>query len=152
MSPTIVWPSDTVDVIDGIRHAIGRDITFIVIASEYPCPTATCNLDPVTDLSTDSFCQVCSGAYWIPVYSGYVCSGHITWAPSDFANWYTGGIQVEGTCRVQIKYTPEAYTVVDEAVWVEVDNKIMQINRKMLRGVQPVNRILIDLDEKEKSK
>jgi hypothetical protein len=83
------------------------------------------------------------------VYSGYTVSGHITWAPSDYTRWYETGQQVEGDVRVQIKYTDEAIYVIENTVWAIVDDKIMEIKKKMLRGVQPLNRILIDMIEKE---
>jgi len=145
----ITFPSDTVDIIDAIRHAIGRNVTFIIVASSNACTVSGCNLDPATDKSTNSWCPTCSGEYWIPVYSGYTVSGHITWAPSDYTRWYETGQQVEGDVRVQIKYTDEAIYVIENTVWAIVDDKIMEIKKKMLRGVQPLNRILIDMIEKE---
>ncbi len=146
---TVSWPQDTKDVIDDIRGAIGRDVEFFVVASNIACPV--CSLDPITNHSTDSFCPTCSGIYWIPLYSGYTISGHITWGNADFQNWQPGGYQFDGDVRVQIEYTIANLDIVDSSVYVYVDNKIMEIKDFILRGVQSINRILIDMVEKEKS-
>ena len=146
---TVVWPDNTKTVIDAIRNAIGRDVEFFVVASSIACPT--CSLDPITNQSVDSFCTVCSGIHWIPVYSGYTISGHVTWASADFQNWFVGGYQFDGDVRVQIEYTVANLDIVDNAVYVHVDNKVMEIKNFILRGVQSINRILIDMIEKEKS-
>jgi len=82
MTININWNSEQeIEVIDAIRGAIGRDVTFNIVASSTGCPD--CSLDPVTNTSTDSFCQTCDGKYWIPVYSGVVVSGHITYGGSQ---------------------------------------------------------------------
>ena len=145
----VVWPDSTKQVIDDIRAAIGRDVEFFVVASAIDCPT--CELDPITDHSTDSFCQTCSGIYWIPIYSGYTISGHITWGSADFQSWQPGGYQFDGDVRVQIEFTVANLDIVDRAEYVYVDSKIMEIKNFILRGVQSINRILIDMIEKEKS-
>lgn len=143
----ISWPSDTVTVIDNIRDAIGRDITWYVVASSTACPI--CNLDPITNTSTNSFCPTCSGEYWIPVYSGVVTKAHITWGFSEQLGWVTGGQLPEGDCRVQIKNTITNLDAVDRSIWVEVDNRRLEVLKKILRGVQDINRILVDLKEIE---
>lgn len=137
-----------IEVVDAIRSAIGRETIWYTVASSIPCDI--CSLDPVTNTSTDSFCPQCSGFYWIPTYSGVTISGHITWGPADKLAWETGGQMFDGDCRVQIKYTPENASVVENAKWVVVDQRLMQINKINLRGVQQINRILVDLIEKEK--
>jgi hypothetical protein len=92
----------------------------------------------------------CSGLGYIYTYSGTTVSGHITWGFSELLAWYTGGQQFDGDCRVQIEYTPEMVTVLDDTKWVIVDGKTMQIKKRIYRGVRPINRILIDLREIEK--
>ena len=145
---TIVFPEDTEDIIDGIRDAIGRDITFVSVTTS-GCPV--CSLDPVTNQSTDSFCPVCSGLYWIPTPVYDVINAHVTWGNVDFQNWYPGGYQFEGDARAQIKYTLANLDIVDNALYVYIDNKVMEIKSFILRGVQNINRILIDMIEREKS-
>jgi hypothetical protein len=120
----------------------------MVIASATACPV--CYLDPVTNNSTDSFCPVCNGTYWIPVYSGTTITGHVAWGKSDMMRWETGGQWWEGSAGVQIEYTPENQILVNDAIYVTVDGKEMEISKSMLRGVKPLNRILIDLIEKTK--
>lgn len=146
---TVIWPDSTKQVIDDIRGAVGRDVEFFVVASSIACPT--CSLDPITNHSTDSFCPICSGIHWIPVYSGVVVSGHVTWGSADFQDWQSGGYQFDGDVRVQIEFTVANLDTVDNAVYVHVDDKIMEIKNFILRGVQSINRILIDMIEKEKS-
>lgn len=144
----IVFPNNTTEIIDAIRGAVGRDVTFYYVYSSSPCPI--CTLDPVTNTSTNSFCLVCSGTYWIATLSGYVVSGHITWGQADMLQWNTGGQYYNGDVRVQVKYTPELVTILDETEYVLVDGKSMQINSRMYRGVPQINRILLDLIEQEK--
>lgn len=145
---TITFPTDTEDVIDAIRSAIGRDVTFYYIYSSMPCPI--CDLDPVTNTSKDAFCIICSGEYWIPLYSGETVNAHITWGYSEQLGWVKGGQLDEGEVRLQIKYIPSIVTIVESAEYVLVDGKNMQIVKKTLRGVPELNRILIDLIEREK--
>lgn len=147
MSATIVFPSNTEEIIDDIRGAIGRLTEWHVVASSTACPV--CELDPITNTSTDSFCVYCSGTYWIPVWEVNSISGHVTWGFSEQLGWVAGGQLAEGECRVQIKYTPENITIVDNAEKIYVDGKEMQFVKKTLRGVPEVNRILIDLKERE---
>jgi len=144
----IIWPSNTRDVINSIRGAIGRLVTFYLISASEPC--TLCNRDPITNTSTDSFCPVCSGNFWIHTYSGVSISGHVTWGQAEQFNWATGGQFIDGDCRVQIENTVENITVLESAQWVSVDNRRMTVNKIIPRGVQDINRILIDLVEQEK--
>ena len=143
----IVWPEDTTETIDAIRGAIGRNVTFVVTVSSISCHV--CELDPVTSTSMNQFCVYCSGLYYTPVYSGYVISGHVTWAGADIMGWVAGGQYFDGDCRVQIKHTATNLNIVDNTEYVEIDNKVLTIKSKILRGVQNLNRIILDLIEKE---
>ena len=145
----IVWPTEfETSIVDAIRGAIGRDTVWYTVASLEPC--TLCDLDPVSNTATDSFCPVCSGNYWIPTMSGTTISGHVTWGYSELLGWQTGGQLDEGECRVQIKHTPENVTIVENTQYVIVDSKRMQIVKRILRGVKNINRILVDMVEKEK--
>lgn len=145
---SITWPDNTVTVIDDIRGAIGRSVDFYTIASTTPCPL--CNLDPITNTSTDSFCPTCSGMFWLYTYSGVSVSGHVTWGYADQMGWATGGQIYEGDCRVQVKYTVANLNLVENAKWLVVDGKKMSIVKVIYRGVPTVNRILLDLREEGK--
>lgn len=148
MPVNIVWPTaEEIEIVDAIRGAIGRDVSFYYVASVSGCPV--CEYDPVNDASTDAFCTTCSGEYWIPVYSGEDVEAHISWGHSEQLGWATGGQLDEGLCRVQIKYTTANSELVDKTKWLVVDERIMLIKRKILRGVKSINRILIDLEEKD---
>jgi hypothetical protein len=148
MSIHFTFPTaQDVEVVDAIRDAIGREIDFYYLASTTAC--TICSLDPVTNESTDSFCPVCSGEYWIPTYSGVTISGHVNWGFSEQLAWYTGGQQMEGDCRIQIKYTVTNLDIVDKVAWVEVDGRRIHVVKKILSGVQNLNMIILDLTEEE---
>ena len=142
----ISFPEDTEETIDAIRDAIGRDVNFVTVTLS---GCSVCSLDPVTNTSTDSFCPVCSGLYWIPSYINNLVNAHVTWAGADILGWVAGGQYFDGDCRVQIKYTNTNLNLADNAEYIVVDNKIMTVKSKILRGVQNLNRIILDLIERE---
>jgi hypothetical protein len=135
-------------IIDDIRGVIGRTVDFHTIVSVSGC--SVCGLDPVTNTSADSFCVVCSGVYWIPTYSVVTRSGHVTWGKADMMNWYPGGQQFDGDCRVQIKLLNDTMSMLDDTEFVVVDEKVLEIDSIIIRGVPTPNRVLVDLIEKEK--
>lgn len=143
--PQITFPTDTADTIDAIRHAIGR---MIVVDIPHIEECTVCSLDPTTNTSTNSFCPVCSGLYFIPVLSGYSVESHITWGPSDNLAWVTGGQLLEGECRIQIKYTPQNLLAVLSGINYHVDDKVMYKDTYVLRGAPELNRIIVNLKER----
>ena len=143
----ITFPSNTKQIIDEIRGVIGREIVFHVVASATAC--TSCDLDPVTNESTNSFCTECLGVYWIPTYSGVVISGHVAWGKSDQMRWEAGGQWFEGSCGAQVELTGDNLQTVNDTIYVTIDDKEMEIRKTMMRGVPELNRILIDLIEKE---
>lgn len=144
----IVWNSaKEVEFLDAVRNAIGREVSFHYVASSVPC--SSCNLDPVNNTSTNSFCPVCSGTYWIPVNAVESVLAHITWGKSDTLSWASAGQYFEGDCRIQIKYTQANLNLINNAKYLTVDGKNMRIENKLFRGVQEINRILLDLSEQE---
>jgi hypothetical protein len=145
----ITFPSNTREIINQIRTAIGRDVFFYIVDTVTQCPI--CDLDPITNTSTDSFCTTCSGEYWIKTYTGIPVSGFISWQPSDILNWQSAGQLFDGDCRVQIERTDYNLQLVELTKFVVVDNKVMEIRKVTPRGVKELNRLLIDLIEKEKS-
>ena len=144
----ITFPTDTKQTIDAIRKAIGRDIIFYLQTSVSGC--YACSLDPVNDTSTDSFCTVCSGVYWIPTYPNEVVNAHVAWKPFDKLRWVTGGQYYDGDCLAQIEYTELNKTLTEPKTVVVIDNKQMYVETRYFRGVPEINRILIGLKEKEK--
>ncbi len=149
MPVTITWPTDTTDVIDAIRDAIGRNITINVTVSGTACTEPGCDLNPVTNLSTDQYCDTCHGNYWLNTTSGWAVNAHVTWKPSDTPVWVTGGNIVEGDCLVQIKYSASILDLVNEATNFVVDGKELLKDAVILRGTPDINRILITLEEQE---
>lgn len=143
----ITFPTNTREITNDIRTAIGRNVTFVV-TMESDCPT--CTIDPVTNTSTDSFCPTCSGYGYLHTTSGYTVNAHVTWGPADMLNWQSAGQLFDGDCRIQVEYIPATVTVLNlKPSYVLVDGKKMSIRKKILRGVPSINRILIDLIEQE---
>lgn len=143
----ITFPTNTKEIIDEIRGTIGRDITIYVTITGIACTQPTCSLDPVTDLSTDSFCLVCGGNYWINTLSGYTCSGHVRWLGADKPLWVSGGVIEEGDAKVTITHSEENLNNVKNSHHFVVDDIEMYMKEYRLKGVKPVNRIQVILLE-----
>jgi len=145
------FPSNTKDQIEEIIQQIGREVEFFYVYSTYACPV--CDLDPVTNTATDSFCPTCSGEYWIDVMSGIIYSGHVTWKFNYLNEWETGGIDIVGDARVKILHTDEREELLKDVKWLVLDGKTMNIEKVTLLGTKPtVNRIVIDCKEREEEK
>lgn len=140
---TIKWPSNTKDIIDEIRGVIGRDVEFV---KNYPgenCPL--CSLDPLTRVSTDPFCPICSGHYYITTTSSYLVPAHINWTSVDGSRFEPGGRIHSGDCKITVEYTDENLDLVNTAAYIVVDEKIMYVEKYDLKGVQALNRIAVEL-------
>lgn len=140
---TIKWPNNTKAIIDEIRGVIGRKVEFVV---EYPgeeCPL--CEQDPLTRVSTDPFCPICSGHYFITTTSSYLVPAHINWTSVDGAIYEPGGKIHLGDCKITVEYTDENLALVNDCARVVVDNKIMYVTKYDLKGVQALNRISAEL-------
>ena len=146
---TITFPSNTKEVINDIRDAIGRTITFNTLVSQSGCPVVGCNLDPVTNTSTNSFCPTCGSKYWINTYVDSEVTAHVRWKSMDADLWHTGGITWRGDCRAQIEYSAANITILDNSETVQVDGKLMSIEEKIYKGVPELNRIVLILNEEE---
>jgi len=144
---TISWPSDTEDIIDSIRDAIGRNITILISVSGVAC--TVCSLNPVSNLSTNPFCPVCNGDYWINTTSGYIVKAHVTIGKIDLPWRVAGGYLEKGEAVVQIKYTPDTLYAVKHAMHYIVDGKVYLENDISYRGVPDINRMVITLKEQE---
>lgn len=142
---TILFPENTRETINAIRGAIGRDVTFNT-STKVVC--SACSIDPVTKTSTNFGCVVCSGKGYIYTFSGYTCSGHITYSPVEMMWWTTGGKTEVGDIRIQVEYTDTLVTILPIVEDVTVDGKNWSIENKQYRGVKEINRIIIDLKEK----
>jgi hypothetical protein len=136
---------NTVAIKDAIRESIQRAILINVAVEGTPCPV--CDLDPITQTSTDSFCYVCSGVYWLNTVSGYVCSGHIRWRMADQPMYTAGGIIDVGDCIVTIKHTESNLTAVENSDSFTIDGRDLYLKNYVLKGVQELDRIRIILKE-----
>jgi hypothetical protein len=142
----ILWPEIQVrETIDEIRAAIGRDILINVKVSGIGC--SGCSLDPITNTSTNSFCTICGGEYWLETTSGYTTSGHIRWRSSEQPTLQAGGKLPEGDCQVTIAYTTNNLAAVDNISDVIVDGRRMSLKYYRLKGVKQPNRIALTLLE-----
>lgn len=132
--------------IESIIHDIGRDIELFYVYSTFECPA--CDLDPITQTSQNSFCEVCSGLYYIPVYSGVTMSAHVTWKYDYKTEFETGGMVFIGDAQVKVMHSPEREELVKNAEYLVVDGKTMDVVKETLLGT-PVNRIIVSLKERD---
>lgn len=142
------WPSNTVQIKAEIISGIGRPVEFWTVYSSYAC--SGCTLDPVTNTSTDSFCEICSGNYWIPLYSGDTLRAHVTWKYADQQQYLTGGDVMLGDCQVKVILESGIDSLVSNAEYVIVDDRKMNIDRITYRGAVTPDRVILDLKEEEK--
>lgn len=145
---TISFPTNTRDVINGIRTAIGRTI----ILQDFDrtiCTYSGCGVDPITDTAIDPFCPVCSGVGYTTVMNETSILAHVFWKPADMLNWVTGGQYFTGDCVVQVEYTDTNIASINDAKYVVVDDKRLRIKDKVLRGVPAINRVILDLELEE---
>lgn len=141
------FPSNTRTIIDAIINQIARPVTFYIVETLSGC--FSCELDPITNTSIDSYCEICSGEYWIPTFSAWTVSGHVLWGQEQ-QGWVTGGLLDVGDCLVKFMHTDAAEEIVNNAKHVIVDGREMDVDKVTLRGVKEINRILVKLKEKEK--
>lgn len=148
MLPT--FPKDLArQQIEQIIADIGRDVNFYYIYSSYACPNPDDSLDPITNTSTNSFCPICSGEYWIDVYSGYTMSGHVTWK-YDFQNEFeTGGRIFIGDVQVKVMHSDERENIIKQPkTYLVVDNITVDIVKITKLGTPP-NRLIVHCKERE---
>jgi len=144
---SINFPSGTPAIIDEIINADGRDVEFFVTTSLSGC--SDCGINPITQEPLNPFCTTCSGLYWIPTYSGYVKTCHVTWKDADDMQWSTGGKLYVGDAKVKMIYSQENYIIATTADYLLIDDHKMTINKITLLGVPSVNRILMHVEEEE---
>jgi hypothetical protein len=126
-----------------MRTVIGRNCIFNVV-SLTECVEPGCNLNPITNTSTNPFCSGCGGDHFIEVYSGVNILAHVSWKPNDVLQWYPGGQHFDGDVRLQVEYTQANLDVIDQTVFVEVDGKKVEIKKYTPRGFQELNRIILE--------
>lgn len=143
------FPTNTRSVIESIIDNIGRNVTFYT-STLSGCTASGCGLDPVTDTSINSFCPVCSGTYWIPIWSGYDIKAHVTWKFSEQDEFHTGGTVFLGDGIIKVMYSGPYMNIINNTEYVGVDGKQVDIQRVTLLGVPSINRIILDFKERSK--
>jgi hypothetical protein len=137
---------DSTEITNKIREGVGRLVTFYK-RNKTECPT--CDLDPVHQTSLDSYCPTCSGTGFLYTFSGVSMKAVITNKPMDTQLRYTGGYTFDGDCLIQVEYSPENLEIIDGAYFIDVDDTNYTVKNKILRGVPELNRILVNLKQKD---
>lgn len=143
----VIFPSGTRDTIENIINEIGREVTFVT-STKSGC--FNCSLDPVTNTSVNTYCTICSGVYWIPTYSSNAIVAHVTWKYSDDKQFNTGGMTFLGDGIVKVMYSGPYMEIIDNADYMVVDGKKVDLQKVTLLGVPSINRISIDFKENNK--
>ncbi len=149
----ISWPSDQVTTtIQEIINAIGREFTIYTKTSGTPCPNclASGSYNPVTKTSTNSFCPICQGSYFLNIPSGVTLTGHVKWNTGEAPIWKPGGIVPEGDCTITVLYASGIENKIKNSVKFEVDEKILTLKNYRTRGVPTINRFIINLIQEPK--
>lgn len=130
-----------------INNSTGRDVDIFYVYSTFECPA--CNLDPITNTSTDSFCETCSGLYYVPVFSGVIWSGHVTWR-YDYKNEFeTGGRVFIGDAQAKFVHTQDREDILKGSkTYLIVDDITMDIIKTTQLG-NPINRIIVHCKERK---
>lgn len=143
---TTPFPTNCTEIIDAIRSGIGRMVT-LHVQYRYPCPS--CDVNPITDASTNPYCPTCSGLGYLLPISGTEVLSHISHGKLDEMNWKSGGVIDEGAVRIQFKYTVDNLALAKAAAYVQVDGERYKIDRIIKRGFPELNRIILDLSQED---
>lgn len=146
----ITWPENEVNQITSqIIQAVGREFTLYTKSSGTPCPQCLSSgwYDPVTNSSTNSFCTICQGEYWINIPSGTILTGHVKWVIGEIPRWQPGGITPDGDCIITVLFSSGIENQVKNSLRFSVDNKDLTLKGYKLRGVKHPNRIIITLQQ-----
>lgn len=139
---TIEFPS-TKSIKDGIRDAIGQDVTFIIQGTATACPVCSglSLYDSVNEQSLDQWCTTCSGAYWLVIDSSVTVTAHVRWLTGDEADKDVAGEVLNGDCSVTIANDDLTSAQVDGIREIRADDRILKVYRTMQRGVPTRDRI-----------
>lgn len=142
----IEWPSNTTEVINAIRGAIGRDI---LIYNKYdlgPCPI--CSTDSLLGNTYNPFCTTCSGTGVLSVFSGTTVSAHVFYPHGVETNYVTQAGEIDmSDCRATIEFSDEILQKVELSSRFVVDDEDLYLKDYELRGVPTPNRIVCYLQE-----
>ena len=138
---TITWPTDTTQVIDEIRVAIGRPVVFHIVVTGETNPNAS---DPVTGLAINSF----SGSKWVPSTLDVTVTGHVRWRGAEQKQYLPGGYLIDGDCSVTVAYADVSSLDLSRIKTMVVDGKTLVVRRLAYKGVQNINRVNFTLEER----
>lgn len=141
----VSWPTNTKEVTDSIRDAIGRTVIIHTHSDVSLCPD--CKLDPISGKSSDPFCSTCGGTGYITSKIDSEVTAHINWNSIGDTINTPGGRIFNGDCKISIEYTSVNLSNVMNADYFTVDNKNLYLKNYDIRGVPTPNRIIIILVE-----
>lgn len=149
----ITFPSDYKEQIDEIRDVIGQTVTFYLEGTPTVCPVCSGAgyYDPVNETSTDWACFLCSGAYYLYNDDTESIKAHVRWKSSDIPEFTTAGFYPQGTCTVTIDINDLADNQISLIKYIVADNRKLQVNEVVKRGVPTRNRIRFVCKEYEKT-
>lgn len=142
---TIVFPSDTKDIIDAIRDTIGREIEIHYTTSGAVC--TTCDIDSVTGRSMNPFCPTCDGRGYLEVPLVYSAQAHVRWTNVGDKYKSPAGEIDTGNCVVTVEYVDGLPIIIDSSDYFLVDDVRLYFMEYDLRGVQEINRIVVNLQQ-----
>jgi hypothetical protein len=128
---------------DAIREVIGHLAVFVIQGDETACPVCSSAdlYDGVNEVSLDSFCTTCSGAYWLTedVASGVVA--HVRWRTEDQPDMQQTGETLIGDCFVTIPVDALTSSQIDKIKEIRVDSRKIQPYRTIYRGAPTRDRV-----------
>jgi hypothetical protein len=143
---TIIWPSNTKEIIDKIRGTIGRDITIHYPSSGITC--SACATDPFTGNSIDPYCTVCGGDGIVTSGLEITISAHILWNRTNSHYNATAGEIFTGDCKATIdRDIDNIITIIETADYFLVDDEKLYLESYDPRGVQEINRLALQLKQ-----
>lgn len=142
---TIIFPSNTKEIIDEIRGTIGRDVDIYYTLSGVTC--SACDIDTVTGRSLDPFCPVCSGEGIVDDTLQVTVSAHVLWNTVNTSQRMPGGRIFTGDCKATVEYTDDIVTIIEASDYFLVDDRKLYLVDYDLRGVKNINRVAINLKQ-----
>lgn len=142
----ISWPSAQITTTEeAIRSVLADDVIINFKVTGSGC--YACSLDPITNTSTDPYCNVCEGVYWLNTSSGYSTTGHVRWTRGEIPAQYTGGKLPEGDCQVTFTLASGIKYIVENSNSFIIDEKKLTLKGYTLKGKPQPNRLKVILTQ-----
>lgn len=143
---TITWPSAQITSIEeAIRSAIADTVTINFKVTGSGC--YNCSLDPITNTSTNPYCDICFGTYWINTSSGYTTKGHVRWTRGEIPAQFPGGKLPEGDCLVTFTLASGLQYIVENSDSFIINSKKLTLKSYTLKGKPQPNRLKVTLTQ-----